>query len=452
MRRRSGFSVPRGLVIAAAIASVVISAFPVSGAPPTDPRLGRQVDDPIKVARQQRIALETRIANQESRLAALGTAGDALTAALQQTTTTLATIMVNLEQLRTNVQAAQTDLNEAVAQRDSLQQQVESLDWSLDALAAQADDLAADLENRRRELGARLADAYRAGQTDVWEQVVSANSFLDAIVQSQGSLALGDHDRELATSIQADQVLLDDQRLQLRQLRYQTDQLRASVAAHADQIATDRNQLQAASTALAQLEAQTQALQSEQQAKYADVLDNQARVTAIIAQQKASQTSLVSQITHLVNKERHSGRLPSAFNGTFRWPLVGPISQEFGCTHFPLEPPQGNCDHFHTGIDIAGPPGAQVHAPADGVVLWVGYETGVPKKDANYYVLIGVSDHLVTILGHLQPHSPWRIKVGVSVKAGDTVGWEGDTGNSTGAHLHWGVFLDGTPQNPRYFL
>ena len=449
------FRVPRSLVATVAIVAILVSTFPASGANPTptlDPRLGRQANDPIKVAREQRIAIQARIASQQDHLVALNAAGDKLTTALQATNDTLSGIMVNLQQLQDQIATAQADLDAAVTQRDGLQQQVDSLDWSLKALSDQADELAADLDDRRRELGARLADAYRDGQTDLWEQVMSAGSFLDAIVQQQGSLALGDHDRELAASIQHDQALLDEQRLELRQLRYQTDQLRASVAAQAEQISAQSAQLELAKAAEADLQARTLALQAAQQAKYAQILDNQTKAAAIIAQQKTEQLNLTTQINRLLNKERHSGRLPSAFNGVMRWPLVGPISQEFGCTHFPLEPPMGNCDHFHQGIDIAGPSGSAIHAPADGIILWVGYETDVPKKDANYYVMIAVSDHVVTILGHLQPKSPKRIKVGANVTAGQTIGWEGDTGNSTGPHLHWGIFLDGTPQNPRYFL
>jgi murein DD-endopeptidase MepM/ murein hydrolase activator NlpD len=447
---RFRFGMSRWLTVALLLLAFVGSAMPASGANP-DP-FGRQPDDPILVARQQRLALQARIASQQNRLVSLNAAGDRLTAALTKTASSLSSIMVDLGQLQTDIDLAQADLDAAVAERDGLQQQVESLDWSLEALSQQADELAADLDARRAALGARLADAYRASQTGLWEQVLTANSFLDAIVQQQGALALGEHDQELAASIQADQALLDEQRLELRHLRYTTDQLRADVATRAIQITGDRDQLLAANARLADLQAQTLALQAAQQAKYQQVLDNQAKVSAIIAQQTAEQDKLTGQIKRLVDKERHSGRLPSAYNGTLRWPLIGAISQDFGCTHFVLEPPRGNCDHFHTGIDIVGPIGSPIVAPGDGIILWVGYETGVPVADANYYVMIAHSDHLVTILGHLQPKSPARIRIGAKVLAGQVIGWEGDTGNSTGAHCHWGVFLDGEPQNPRFFL
>ena len=54
--------------------------------------------------------------------------------------------------------------------------------------------------------------------------------------------------------------------------------------------------------------------------------------------------------------------------------------------------------------------------------------------------------------GHLIPGAPDGIREGATVHAGQTIGWMGNTGNSTGAHLHWGIWLDGEPVNPRYFL
>jgi murein DD-endopeptidase MepM/ murein hydrolase activator NlpD len=319
-------------------------------------------------------------------------------------------------------------------------------------LGAQADELSADLDARRRELGGRLADAYRAGQTGLWEQVIAGGSFLEAIVKQQGALALGAHDRELADSIQRDQLLLDEQRLELRHLRYDTETLRTQVAFAAVGIAADRDLLLLNENRLAVLEARTKELQAAQEAKYSELLDNQARVAALLERHRKEEVNLTRHIGNLLEKERHAGRLPSAFNGTFRWPLIGEISQEFGCTHFELEPPRDGCDHFHIGIDIVAAEGAPVRAPAPGIVIWVGYETGVPKKIGNYYVMVAHSDHLVSIYGHLQARSPRLIKAGARVVEGQLLGWEGNTGNSTGAHLHWGIWLDGEPTNPRFFL
>ena len=65
-----------------------------------------------------------------------------------------------------------------------------------------------------------------------------------------------------------------------------------------------------------------------------------------------------------------SGNIPSHYNGTFRWPLNGVVTQEFGCTGFWAEPPLGNCAHFHTGIDIAAPMYTPIRAAGNGRVVY----------------------------------------------------------------------------------
>ncbi len=449
--RRASFRLPfatRIMVCVAALA-IMASASPASA---LDTRFGRGPNDPIAQARAQRAALQAQIAAQQQDLADLAVASAQLSTDLAVTTASLNGIMLDLGALRTEVDQTQQKLIDTETQRDDLQAQVEPMDFSLDVLAEQADELSADLDSRRRELGARLNDAWNSTTSTLWEQLVSGGSFIDGLVQQQGNLALSAHDLELAQSIQTDQALLDQQRLELQHMRYDTQQLHTQVAAAADEITIQRDQLLVSQAKLAALEKQTTDLQAKQAAQYAEVLQNKGRVAAILRQQQAADVALGKHINVLLEKERHAGRLPSVFNGTMRWPLVAPISQDYGCTGFILEPPYLTCPHFHRGIDIVGTSGAPIVAAGDGVVLYAGYEQGIPQKDAAYYVMIAHSPTLVSIYAHLQPHSPHHIVEGALVKAGQLLGWEGDTGNSTGAHLHWAIQLNGEPVNPRYFL
>ena len=91
-------------------------------------------------------------------------------------------------------------------------------------------------------------------------------------------------------------------------------------------------------------------------------------------------------------------------------------------------------------------------APADGVILFVGFDPDEPRSKASWSVVIGHSTRLVTTYGHLVARSAPGIRVGAQVRTGQTIGWMGNTGKSTGAHLHWGVWLNDEPVNPRYFL
>ena len=122
------------------------------------------------------------------------------------------------------------------------------------------------------------------------------------------------------------------------------------------------------------------------------------------------------------------------------WPVVGQITGHFGER---LDPFSGE-GAFHAGIDIASHYGDEIRAPADGDV------TNVEQR-AGYGRLI-ILDHgfgLTTWYGHL---SGFNVQAGTHVKRGDVIGYEGDSGRSTGPHLHYEVRINNTPVNPWRYL
>ena len=122
------------------------------------------------------------------------------------------------------------------------------------------------------------------------------------------------------------------------------------------------------------------------------------------------------------------------------WPVVGEITGHFGER---LDPFSGE-GAFHAGMDIASHYGDGVRATADGVVI-------VMEQHAGYGRLV-VIDHgfgVTTWYGHL---SAFQTHVGTHVKRGDIIGNEGDSGRSTGPHLHYEVRIYNTPVNPWRYL
>jgi murein DD-endopeptidase MepM/ murein hydrolase activator NlpD len=122
------------------------------------------------------------------------------------------------------------------------------------------------------------------------------------------------------------------------------------------------------------------------------------------------------------------------------WPVVGEITGHFGER---LDPFSGE-GAFHAGLDIASHYGDAVRATADGVV-------SATDKRAGYGRMV-VIDHgfgVTTLYGHL---SAFNTQPGTHVKAGDVIGYEGQSGRSTGPHLHYEVRIYNTPVNPWRYL
>jgi murein DD-endopeptidase MepM/ murein hydrolase activator NlpD len=100
---------------------------------------------------------------------------------------------------------------------------------------------------------------------------------------------------------------------------------------------------------------------------------------------------------------------------------------------------------FHKGLDFTAPQGTPIYATADGVVEEAGFSTGGYGNN----VIINHGYGYKTLYGHM-----YRVKVraGQRVKRGETIGWVGNTGKSTGPHCHYEVHKNGNPVDPVYFF
>ncbi len=122
------------------------------------------------------------------------------------------------------------------------------------------------------------------------------------------------------------------------------------------------------------------------------------------------------------------------------WPTRGWVTSDFGQRLDPYTAERV----AHGGMDIAAPHGKEVNAPSDGTVVFAGLEGG--------YGNVIVIDHgygIKTRYGHL---SKLLVKAGDRVKRGALIANVGNTGRSTGPHLHYEVRVNGIPQNPRKFI
>ena len=329
-----------------------------------------------------------------------------------------------------------------------LANQLKSIDGQLTALQNEEIRRLRALVQRKALLADRIRAAYETGNTSLLETLLSANSFNDALSEVGYYMDVGTQDVALAQQITQDvrdvaaihQVVLGT--------RADTEDLRGLVLEQKQELDGQLAELTAARTKLKGLQRQAAAAVADEQAQYQRAANSPSGGRAI-GRAWAPRAALAKKIDKLREAQRNQGRIPSVYNGTLIWPMSGNVSQEFGCTGVIYEPPLGNCSHFHQGIDVVAPYGTPVRASGPGQVLYIGWNYA-DGYDPAWIVIIAHSAGLETWYAHMQPTFP--VRAGDAVSAGQIVGYEGNTGHSTGAHLHWAVRLNGVFVNPRAFL
>ncbi|HCI29714.1 MAG TPA: M23 family peptidase [Fervidobacterium sp.] len=135
------------------------------------------------------------------------------------------------------------------------------------------------------------------------------------------------------------------------------------------------------------------------------------------------------------------GKVNTSFTqlADFVWPAYGSITSEFGWRLHPIY----NKNMFHSGIDIGVPLSTPVFAARGGTVKYAGWQSG--------YGNVIIIDHggYQTYYAHL---SKINVYIGLRVEKGDFIARSGNTGTSTGPHLHFEVRKNDEPNDPVAYL
>jgi murein DD-endopeptidase MepM/ murein hydrolase activator NlpD len=422
--------------------------------PAATPVQGEGLSDQIANARQRQAALNRSIDRQRKLLADLEKDENVARTALSSTGKSLDGINADQAAVRKEIEDASDALSKVQARRDNLLDELRHLDWTLALLEQEIADGDEELDGRRRLLGARLAEAYRSQNTSLLEQVLADQSFTDVLSAANAYLAYGDQDAELAESIKSDQQALDQLRALTASTRYRTDKLRRDAQSTEVELKDQQDRLAKAKEKLLRLEADTRAVQSAQRSAFQRITGNQKKARALVARKAAAERQLDKKIASLVAEAKRRAAAEAGGGGgglaegggSFSWPTSGIVSQEFGCTGFPWEPPRGSCAHFHDGIDIANSDGTPIRAPQSGVIAFVGWNP-YDSHDPSFMIVMGHPGGYESMFSHLQARAV--VRRGQSVRKGQIIGYMGNTGNSTGTHLHWEVKRGGALLNPR---
>ncbi|MDQ3461995.1 MAG: peptidoglycan DD-metalloendopeptidase family protein [Actinomycetota bacterium] len=337
--------------------------------------------------------------------------------------------------------ASENELLDAIA---VLSEQVDAQSGEVDAArqaVAAAEGDVAEAETAMAETGAEIGGLTEAVVERAVETFIRpTGSGLGEMVQSR-TIAEASRKRALLDQVTAKDDDVIDQ-LNAAQEDFELRKVEAEAAtAKADERRVETE------ARLAELEA----TRSEQARLVADLDTRQSEVSAEIDAQAASEEKLTRIIAEAEARAaasaaasaaaRSVGGAPGAAGaassdrsvggGGCIWPTAGSVTSEFG----------SRWGRLHAGIDIAASTGTPIYAAQAGTVIFAGVQSGYGNV-----VIISHDGGLSTLYGH---QSRVAASNGQAVSQGDNIGFVGNTGRSTGPHLHFETRYGGSPRNPR---
>ena len=289
-------------------------------------------------------------------------------------------------------------------------------------------------------------------QYDITDTEVKVYSKKEAIDEILRQLQQTSEDTPLTVFLKGDQ--LTDGFFELQSLKDLNKNLTDNVAQlnvledqlnGALQEATNKNQQKKSENqTLKNKKSITEDLKQEKQTLLQQTKNQEKTYQQQLSNLEKQQIAIADEITKFEADLRSSfntSLLPTKRPGVFSWPIkmtndggTGRITQEYGVFSYLYK------GKSHNGIDIGGTPiGTPVYAAADGQVQTIGDndKSSYQKYQYGKYILLKHNNNLSTLYAHL---SRIVVGAGTSVSRGDLIGYSGNTGYSTGPHLHFGVY------------
>ena len=364
----------------------------------------------------------------------------------------------SIDQKSNEIQTNQNTQEKIIGQLEALGAEIEKTNNAIAAVEADIaianDEISAlqlaitELEDKiaqRDELLSERARAIQAGGTvNYLDVLLGANSFVDFIDRFSAVSTLMDADRQIMRDQKSDKESLEEQKLLLEQKKAKLEANKAEL----ERLKQSLNaQKQEKNSLVDQLEAAQEKLRGDKQLleeEYSEALDvskelesqiaaEQKRI-AEIARQQAEEARKRAKAKANANAKANAGantgssNTPEVAAGTWTKPTQGRFTSAFGWRNI------GAGNEFHLGIDIANAIGTPIVSSATGVVSYSGTMSGYGKVMMVTHSIDGKI--WTTVYAHL---SAFSASVGDSVAKGEKIAAMGNTGRSTGPHLHFEI-------------
>jgi murein DD-endopeptidase MepM/ murein hydrolase activator NlpD len=340
-------------------------------------------------------------------------------------TTTITQLGNRIDGIQGQITATQQRLDRAQGSLDDKRNELLAVRDRLEEAKDRLSRLRSELATARKVLAARLVEIYKADEPDALTVVLQADGFDDLLERADFLDRISEQDRQITERVGG---LRDRAETQAKQLAG----LEAQVQEAAEAILRVRDQIAGAKQQLVNSQDELQTAQSGRRGVLAGVRESRGALE-----------------DHLESLEREQARVQSALSGAGQTAFAGPIKQGSGQLIWPVNgtftSPFGyRWGRLHAGIDIAVPEGTPLRAADGGRVIIAGWTGGYGN-----YTCIQHTGTLSTCYGH---QSSIGVSVGQAVSQGQVIGNSGNTGNSTGPHVHFETRINGNPVDPMGYL
>ena len=326
-------------------------------------------------------------------------------------------------ELEKQIEAIQSDKSKALEEKALLDRQNDKLRSEISLLQQQSDETQARIteltqkEQEQYELFCRqVREEEERGTVSYWSVLFKASSFTDLLARMDFVNEVMDYDRQVISDLQATRRQLTEDKAALEQQKSEMESSQTKL----------QQQVDAASTLIREYE-ETEA---GHQAMLDEAAEDEARIQALIRQQQSVGSSGGSG----------SSGSNSGVDG-YIWPTNNTrvVTSPYGERWCPFHGYES-----HNGADIDAARGSAVLAAKSGRVIQAGWNGGYGIS-----VMIAHDDGITTLYGHMDGCS---VSVGQTVSQGETIGICGNTGNSSGAHIHYTMYKNGGTIDPLPYL
>lgn len=335
---------------------------------------------------------------------------------------TIGTVYEQLHAIQRDLDTATSELKQVQADRIQLDKDITKTEAELKAAQAR-------LQSREKVFYKRVRDIYINGRLSYLDVVIGSKDFSDFANRMEMLKRILQSDMDLINTIKTEREEIASKKAKLEADRAKVLEL--------EKVAQEKQNV------INQKKAERQAVleramndRDTAERAYNELMASSASITAMLQQRAAERAAAAAASS----QGGGGGSTWVQGTGQLSAPVNAPITSNFGWRIHPIY----GTRRLHAGTDFGVDEGTPVHAADGGVVVEAGWVSGY-----GYTVIIDHGNGMSTLYAH---NSDVAVSPGQTVSKGQVVSYSGNTGGSTGPHLHFEVRINGEPTDPMGYL